>query len=338
MSFTIKENAHTVLLPAFASTELSDTVRRFLANGGCSILLGETREEYVAREMTLQRRQQETAEAIITVTGAASSLAGNTLVAVDQEIAGICRLHALLPSFPPREQIEEYSAAAFEKISATMALAAKSLGVNCFLGPVLDRVTGDNPWLVDRTWSRDAATIARISSAYIRGLQTNGIAAAAKHFPGYQRIALDPAIDSEARNTEPLASFEISCLPFADAITNGVEIIMTGPAIVEAFDANTAASTSPTVIGILREQQQFKGVVMSDDLDAKAILRGRPITQVAVEALNAGSDFLLIADMDDHVDQIASAITTAVHSGKLAESRLNDAAQKIRGLAAKYTH
>jgi beta-N-acetylhexosaminidase len=63
--YTLKENAHAVLLPAFGTTQLSDTVKRFLSNGGCSIIPGETREEYVAREMTLQRRQEETAETLL---------------------------------------------------------------------------------------------------------------------------------------------------------------------------------------------------------------------------------------------------------------------------------
>ena len=75
---------------------------------------------------------------------------------------------------------------------------------------------------------------------------------------------------------------------------------------------------------------------MSDDLDAKAILRGQPITQVAVEALSAGSDYLLMADIDDQIDQIVSAIIFAVESGELAESRLNQAATKIRSLVKRY--
>lgn len=337
MSYTVKENAHAVLLPAFAATQLSEGVRRHLAGGGCSLLLGETREEYIAREMSLQRKQEETTETVIALTETASSLAGDTLVAVDQEIGGICRLHSLAPSFPAKEQIGGYTTTDFEELSANMAAAAKALGVNCFLGPVLDIVTGENPWLESRTWSRDPATVSRISSAYIRGIQANGIAAAAKHFPGYQCMSLDPAIATEARNTEPLTSFETCFIPFTDAILNGVEIIMTGPAIVEAFDVDKAASVSQPVIGILQDRLKFKGIVMSDDLDGKAILHGRPITLTAVEALNAGSDLLLIADIDDQVEQIAAAIIRAVDAGDLSENRLNEAALKIRNIAAKYS-
>lgn len=334
--YTLKENAHAVLLPAFGTTQLSDTVKRFLSNGGCSIIPGETREEYVAREMTLPRRQEETAETLLALTREATSLSGNVLVAVDQEIAGICRLHDLVPPFPPREQVGELSSDEFETLSSTIALAARELGVNCFLAPILDIVTGDNPWLNGRIWSTDPTVIARISSAYIRGLQANGIAATAKHFPGYSHIALDPAIAPEARMTEPLITFETSFIPFADAIKNGVEIVMTGPAIVEAFDSERAASISPSVIRILRERFDFKGVVMSDDLDSQATLRGRSITQVAVDALSAGSDHLLIADIDNQVDQIVLAIINAVNSGELAEIRLTEAATKVRALVTKY--
>jgi len=338
MSNTIKDNAHTILLPAFADTQLSDAVKQFLSNGGCSILVGETREEYVAREMSQKRRQEENAEVVIALNKEARSLSGDIIVAVDQEISGICRLHGLVPPFPPGEQIKRLSNEKFEDISAGIAVAAKELGVNCFLGPILDIVTGDNPWLSERTWSTDPIAITEKSSAYIRGLQANGVAATAKHFPGYAVIDLDPAVDSEARNVESLQSFESSFIAFADTIKNGVEIVMTGPAIVEVFDSVKAASISPSVIRVLRERLDFKGVVMSDDLDAKAILRGQPITQVAIEALNAGSDFLLIADIDDQVNRIISAIVNAAESGGLAENRLDDAAARVRSLAARYSH
>lgn len=333
-----KDNAHEILLPAFADTQLSDGVKQFLSNGGCSILIGETREEYVAREMSPERRQAEKAETIIALTEEASSISGNIIVAVDQEISGICRLHDLVPAFPSREEIGGMGNEEFEGICSGIAIAAKRLGVNCFLGPILDVVTGNNPWLSGRTWSTDHLAIAEKSSAYIRAIQANGIAATAKHFPGYSAIELDPAVESDARNVESPQSFTTALMPFTAAINNGVEIVMTGPAIVEAFDSTNAASISPSVIGVLREKLGFGGVVMSDDLDAKAILRGQPITQVAVEAVKAGSDYILLADIDDHINQVVSAIVAAVESGDLPETRLDDAATKVRSLAAKYTH
>ena len=337
MSYTFRDDAHAILIPAFAGTQLSDGVKRFLSNGGCSILAGESREEYVARKMSQDRRRSEQAATIIDLVNQAKSLSGDVIVAVDQEISGICRLHDLVPPFPSREQIKELSSEEFAAISTTVAVAAKELGVNCFLSPILDIVTGENPWLEGRTWSIDPVRIGALSSQFIRALQKSGIAATAKHFPGYSVIEGDPAVDPDARDREPRHSFQNNFIPFAEAIKNGVEIVMTGPAIVEAFDSERAASISPSVIKVLTEDLGFNGVVMSDDLDAKAILRGQSIQHAAVEALKAGSDYLLIADMDDHIDLIVTAVVTAVESGDLDAGRLANAAAKVRSLAARYS-
>ena len=331
------KDAHAVLLPAFDSTTLGDSVKRFLENGGCSILLGESRQEYVAREMSEERKSAETADTFLRVTQEAAGLAGDLLVAVDQELGGICRLHDLVPHFPPAEELARYSADRIEKISRSVASAAKSLGVNCFLAPILDVVTGQNPWLSGRTWSTDPNVIARLSSAYIRGVQAAGVAATAKHFPGFHSIALDPAIEPGAIVTEGANSFKPGFAPFADAIGNGVEIIMVGPAIVAAFDSEKPASISPKIVGMLRSEFGFKGVVMSDDLDSRATMRNRSVEEVAIDALNAGADYLLLAALDDQLERVVDAVCEAVEKGELAEERLSEAGAKVRALATKYS-
>lgn len=245
-------------------------------------------------------------------------------------------MHDLVPHFPASEELASYDADSFEKISVSVATAAKSLGVNCFLAPILDVVTGQNPWLSGRTWSTDPHLITRISSAYIRGVQAAGVAATAKHFPGFHNIALDPAIEPGAVITEKADSFQPGFVPFADAIGNDVEMIMVGPPIVEAFDTEKPASISPKIIGMLRNDFGFKGVVMSDDLDSRATMRDRSVEDLAIDALNAGSDFLLLAAIDDQLERVVDAICNAVEKGELAEEKLSEAGAKVRGLAKKY--
>ena len=331
------ENAHAVILPAFDTTTLSDSVKRFLQNGGCSILLGESREEYVARKMSSDRIAAETTTTFLRVTEEAADLTEHLLVAVDQEIGGICRLHTLVPRFPPAEEVSTYNVELFEKLSFSIAAAAKDLGVNCFLGPILDIVIGQNPWLSGRTWSTKPDIVARISSAYIRGIQRAGVAATAKHFPGFHNIALDPAIEAKAIVIEDAGSFKSGFIPFADAIKNNVEMIMVGPAIVQAFDSEKPASISPKVIQKLRSEFSFKGVIMSDDLDSRATIKGRSVEEVAIDALNAGSDHLLMAAIGNQLERVANAINDAVEKGELAEQRLQEAATKVRALVRKYS-
>ena len=207
--------ARAGILPAFDTTMLSDSVKRFLESEGCSILLGESRREYVARKMSDGRKYAETPDTFLRVTEEAAVLAGDLLVAVDQEICGICRLHDLIPAFP-----------------------------------------------------------------------------------GFHSIAVDPAIGPDAIVTENADSFKPGFIPFQDAIRNGVESIMVGPSIVKAFDSEKPASVSPILNDILRIEFGFKGVVMSDDLDSRATMRDRAIEQVAIDALSAGSDYLLVAAID----------------------------------------
>ena len=256
-----KRNAHAVILPAFDTIVLSDSIKRFLGNGGCSILLGESREEYVARRMSDDRKTLENAEIFLQLTKEAYAIAGDLIVAVDQEIAGICRLHDLVPSFPDMSTIVDFDLDRFKHVSSLIARAAKNLGVNCFLSPILDVITGQNPWLFGRTWSTDPDMIGKISSVFIKIIQNEGVAACAKHFPGFHNIALDPAIESEAVVTESETSFNPGFIPFVDAIANNVEMIMVGPAIVEAFDKKYPASISPKIIDLLKKNKFYVHVI-----------------------------------------------------------------------------
>lgn len=337
MDNILVQNAHAVLLPAFSTLQLSDAVKRLLSEGGCSLLIGETREEYVARKMATVRKRDERQEVFCQLRKEAASLSGKVLVAVDQEISGICRLHDLVSPFPSDDLLQRIDAAEFEQVVSCIARQARKLGVNCFLGPILDIVTGRNPWLSGRTWTCDPKRLAEISSAYIRGIQSCGVAATAKHFPGYSTIPLDPAVEPEAKMTAPMESVTAGLLPFQDAISNNVEIIMTGPAVVEAIDPARPASLSPTVMQMLRHHLNFKGLILSDDLDAKATLRGRSIETVAVEALNAGADLLLVGDFEDRIERIAQAIVEAAKSGRLSKERLRDAEGKVHRVAEKYS-
>ena len=332
----VDEDAHAVLLPAFAGLSLSDECKSFLDRGGVSILLGESREEYVAREMSEERRKSEGAEDFHALLTDAKSRSGILIVAVDQEIGGICRLHDLAPQLPDIETVLKLSLDEFQDAARELARAATGLGVNCFLAPILDVVTGQNPWLKGRTYSTDPEEIARLSAAYIRAVQDAGVAATAKHFPGFHNILRDPAIDANAMVTEPRETYAQNFIPFRKAIEAEVEMVMVGPAISSAIDPDLAALRSPKVVDILTSDLGFQGVVMADDLDSKATMRDDSLEQVAIDALNAGCDFLLLADIDTQLSDIASAIASAASSGCISRDALAISANKVRALAGTY--
>nr|AYJ09251.1 esterase [uncultured bacterium] len=324
-----KSDAYAVLLPAIDDLVLIDPLARFLDEGGRAFLIGETRDEYVGRAMSKARRATETAEDIRNLTQQIRHRAGPALVALDQEPAGICRLHGLVAALP--DDLSAASSGEIERISFDIATAARGMGVTMFLSPVLDVVTGRNPWLSGRTLGTDPDEVARVAAAFIRGVESAGIISCAKHFPGHHDIDGDPAIEV-ATVSGGAGDLVPGMIPMRAAINAEARAIMTGPALVPGMDPVMPSSLSAPTIGRLREMG-FTGLVVSDDLDAIGTLRGeRNVAGAAIAALAAGSDLLLLSAAND-LEEIRTRILAAVSDGTLPEARLADAAARVRALA-----
>lgn len=333
----VRRDACAVLFPATEGTTISAEVAALLKGGGCSFLIGESRQEYLAREMSKERLAAETPETFLALAQQARALAGNVILAVDQEVGGICRLQGLVPDFPSRDSLSELTTEELQEAFSHVSSAARALGLNCFLAPVLDVVTGENPWLRGRTLGDNPSEVARIAAAYVKGARNGGVAATPKHFPGFHDIALDPAEEKDAIVVSQAGAFEAGFEPFRKAIAAGAEIVMVGPAITQTFDADNAAALSPEIYRMLRQDFGFKGVAMSDDLDAPATCRDLSVPEAAVAALTAGADLLMLADVGDQLSRTVDAICYAVADNKLDRERLGEAAQRVRKLAEKYS-
>lgn len=335
MSNDLHRDAYSVLLPAFAGLNLDEPTRRFLDSGGISVLLGESRAEYVARKMSSARVVAETTHQFRRLADEVATRIGRPpLVAVDHELGGIQRLHRLAPALPTTEQAHQLSAEEIEHRCSLTATAARAMGVNLFLAPIVDVVTGLNPWLHNRNLGPDAFEVSRIASAYVRGVQAAGVAATAKHFPGHAITENDPAI-LEAQVPGERRDLQAGLSVFRDVIASGVKAVMTGPAVVPVIDASQSSSTSRSVLDLLRNELGFGGLIISDDLDAPSILRGRRIEDAAVAALVAGAHLLLVSS-EAGLDNIAAAIVRAVETGALSQAHVTYAAEKVRTLAREF--
>ena len=328
----LQRAARSVLMPAITGLALDEPVRRHLQGGGLSVLLGETRDEYLARRMSFERRRKETDAQFSAIAREAALCAeAPVLIAVDQELGGIQRLHSLVPGMPASAELTHMSTEDVESRSYEMASSARVMGVNLFLAPIVDVVTGVNPWLHQRNLGSDPAEVARIACAFIRGVQRAGVIATAKHFPGHPQLEQDPAVERVTVADDP-AALSDGLDVFRQVIAAGVGAIMPGPAVFPALDPYRSASTSGAVIGLLRDALGFEGLIVSDDLDAVSILRGNSIADTAVAALNAGAHLLLVS-AEAGLDDISRAIVNAVINGGLDAQRLLAAAHKVRAQA-----
>lgn len=327
-------DAHAVFLPAIDGESLPVHVADHLGRGGLSVLLGESRREYLARSMSTDRRLAESAEWFSDITGEIRTRAGGrALIAADQELGGIQRLHDLTTPLPSPVEARTADSWSIKSAATRLADECSALGVNVVLSPIVDVVTGPNPWLASRTVSSDAATVSRIATSFVYGLQSTGrVAATAKHFPGHPTVPLDPAVDAASIVEATRGGLAPSIDVFRDVINAGVKVVMTGPTLVPAFDPVYASSRSADTVHYLRTDLGFGGVVLSDDLDAPGILRGRSIEDTVVEALIAGVDWLLVAGTT-RLSDLVDAVVRAVEREHLSSARLREAALAIRTLA-----
>ncbi|MFD6512243.1 glycoside hydrolase family 3 N-terminal domain-containing protein [Rhodococcus sp. NPDC060176] len=329
---TLERDAHTVMFPAFDSDHVETWLADLLRAGTVAVILGESREEYVSRRMTSARRENETGQSLRKLTSALDSSTDTPLlVAVDQEPWGIQRLHTLVPQFPSTDALTKMTDTNIENVARSVAFAAREMGVNAFLSPVLDRLEGNNPWLFERTLDLPHSEIARIAVAFVHGVQTSGVAAIAKHFPGFPVLEHDPALKDTAVAAKDWSAETLT--PFKAVVHAGVSGMMVGPAIVEAVDPTAPATTSSITIRALREDLGFRGVVVSDDLDSPATMLGRSPEETALASLLAGADLLLIPGGDEVATVAKSLAAAALRNPKAAE-RLRGAANRVRELVS----
>jgi beta-N-acetylhexosaminidase len=325
-----------VLLPLILDLEIGADLRTLFESGCCSVLLGETADEYAAGVMSARRMASEAPSAVRALIDSLRLIAGADVnVAVDQEIAGIQRLHGLVPPLPLAADVASLGPEGVEAAAERTARAMRGLGVTWTLAPTLDVVRGVNPWLAKRHIGPDPVFVSAMTSAFIRGMAKGGIMSTAKHFPGCGDATINPH-HGEVRIRASRAEYDAVHLPpFRSALAAGVRAVMAGPAIIECIDPNNPVSVSAANLqGLLRGELGFGGLIVSVGLDAPATALGRSVPERSVEALAAGCDLLLVGNPGNAI-AAADAIVAAVESGRLTPSRLTEAAGRVRDLATE---
>ncbi|WP_321852392.1 glycoside hydrolase family 3 N-terminal domain-containing protein [Burkholderia diffusa] len=331
----LSRQAHAVLFPVLETLELDDRICRFLDNGGKSLLFGETGEEYTTGQMNAERRSHETLDAWRSTAEKAAARAGDMVLAADADIAAVHRLQWLTSPLPSRDDAQRMPPRELEDLCFEMAKGVAQTGINLVLSPTADVVTGRNLWLSGRTLANDPVLAAGMVRAYVRGARRAGLKTTLKHFPGHPELTGHPAT-SDA--TVPLSLDGLRSLwaPFEAGIEEGVDAVMMGPARFQAIQPAVAASLSGELISLLRVELGFSGLVMTCDLDHKATLGDRALGEVAVAALAAGADLLLLSPKAvPRIGEVAAAIASAVTGGRLDSSRLQGAFDSVSAAAER---
>lgn len=257
-------------------------------------------------------------------------------VSVDQEGGRVARLQDPFTRWPPMATLgragdrAEVLAARF---GSALAAELKAVGITLDFAPVLDIHTNPkNPVIGDRALAAKAEDVARLGRAIVRALQGAGVAACGKHFPGHGDTSTDshlelPLVEHPA---DRLRAIEFE--PFRAAVAEQVAFIMTAHVLVPSLDEAKPATLSPAIVQrLLREELKFEGVILSDDLEMKAVSAQYAVPDSAVEAIRAGCDAVLVCQGDvDLQARTLESLVKAVESGEIPSKRIDDAFVRLK--------
>jgi len=318
--------ADAVLIPPFPDGVAPDWIREALGDGLAGVtLFGPNVED-----------RTQLGRLVATLRGAADE----PVIAIDEEGGDVTRLaHQTGSDYPGNAALGAVDDVELTRsVYAALGVDLAALGINLDLAPAVDvNTAADNPVIGIRSFGSDPALVARHAAAAVAGLQSAGVAACAKHFPGHGSTSADSHLEI-ATVDAPLRVLRARDLPpFEAAIAAGVRAIMPSHLRIPELTGDLPASLSRRAqTDLLRGELGFTGVIVSDGLEMRAVSDRYGIPEAAVQAVIAGTDLLCLGRDQDHLSFLAvrAALVDAVRAGRLPGPRLEEAAARVAELRA----
>lgn len=340
-NLTIDEKVGQMLMPDFRNwngenvTEMLPEIEQLVKDyhlGGVILF----RENVVTTEQTatLVSEYQEAAEKF------------GLLMTIDQEGGIVTRLQSGT-DMPGNMALgatrsEEISRKAGKAIGEELA----SLGINMNFAPVMDvNNNPDNPVIGVRSFGEDPELVAKMGVAYTEGLQSAGVAATAKHFPGHGDTAVDSHLGLPEVPHDKERLKEVELYPFQKGMEAGIDAIMTAHVTFPKIDDTKAISQKtgeeiaiPATLSykvlteLMREEMGYEGVITTDAMNMKAIADHFGPVDAAIRAVKAGTDIVL---MPVGLEEVAGGLLNAVNSGEISEERIEASVERILTLKIK---
>ncbi|MCB5908752.1 glycoside hydrolase family 3 protein [Streptomyces pinistramenti] len=328
---TLTRDALAVLQPGFTGTSAPDWLLRRLDEGLASVgIFG---------------RNVAGPEQLAALTAQLRAEREDVLVAIDEEGGDVTRLEVRGgSSFPGNLALGAVDDTALTRqVARELGRRLAACGINLNWAPAADvNSNPSNPVIGVRSFGADPALVARHTAAYVDGMQSAGVAACTKHFPGHGDTAVDSHHDLPRIAADLATLQERELVPFRAAIAAGTKAVMSAHILLPALDGTRPATLSAAALhGLLRAPAAdcglgFDGLIVTDGMEMRAIAATYGIERGTVLAIAAGADAICVggglAD-EDTVLRLRDALVRAVRDGELSEKRLADAAARVRALA-----
>jgi beta-N-acetylhexosaminidase len=262
------------------------------------------------------------------------------IISIDQEGGTVARLRdgftespgaMALASAADGEQLTE-------QVAGVLAAELRALGIHWNYAPVVDiNQHADNPSMGTRTFGTDPERVSRLAAAAVRGLQTAGIAASPKHFPGAGNTSIDTHVALPALDT-PLEHLRtVDLQPYRAVIAEGAASVMVTHVLYRALDPNYPSTLSPIVVRqLLRGELGYDGVVTTDCMEMQAITNHYGPEESAILAALAGIDAILFSHTREKQAAAYAALLDAAYTGRLTESMIDAANRRLAAFKDAY--
>ena len=262
------------------------------------------------------------------------------LVSIDQEGGLVQRLRAPATEWPPMLAVGSAGdSARAALVGRALGEELAAVGVGWNFAPVLDVHTNPaNPVIGNRAFGTSPEVVSRQALAFWRGLREAGVVGCGKHYPGHGDTMTDShhELPVVPHDIERLRKVELA--PFASAARAGVEAFMTAHVMYPALDPDRPATLSRRIATeVLRGDLGFRGVLVSDDLNMKAVAARYSIEELAVQAIEAGCDHLLARVPEDRQRAAFEAIVHAAEARSAFRTRVEEAAARVAALKVACT-
>jgi beta-N-acetylhexosaminidase len=315
---SLREQVGQVTVSSFPGTAMPEYIRRRLrARETAGVILfganGGDRGQWRRLTRSLQR-----------------AAGGRALVMVDQEGGDI---RTVGYAGPPASQPFQGTPASVRSSAAAAGRQLRAAGVQVNLAPVAD-VPRPGSVMATRSFAGDERGVAARTKASIRGLRDARIAATVKHFPGLGGATVNTD-DAPATVRVPI---ERDLVPFRAAIGEGVPLVMLSHASYPGLDDRRIASQSkPIVTVLLREKLGFEGVIVTDSLEAEAVLARSGVATAAERSVRAGADLILMTGSASWNDVYPHLLAKARHDGAFRQ-RIRESAARVLALKRELLH
>jgi beta-N-acetylhexosaminidase len=285
----------------------------------------------------LFRRNIESLEQLIALNSEILGRGKASLLGVDEEGGRVRRLRGITSDLPAMAQLGACDDPDLSyRMGALLGRELAALGFSIDFAPILDvHTNADNPVIGDRAFATTADQVIRTALPFARGLQSMGVAACGKHFPGHGDTDTDshlalPILDHDAQR---MADVELA--PFRAAATTDLAAIMTAHVLVPVWNDEHPSTLDKKALDILRQQYRYPGLIISDDLEMAAVAERYSMREAVTLGVEAGVDLFLVCKRRDRVEEALETLIELAESpqhGRLIAA----AAQRVEKVVKKY--